>query len=122
MSTITSIHRLKDKVEDILCRFPQTRNSDIELTIKIWQIYHGVEEFINIHRLFDLPREDSVKRMRAKIQNEEHKYLPMNWKIAKKRGIAKHIWEDALGYRPALFRVSEENKKKEEGQTEMILA
>lgn len=51
-----------------------------------------------MRRLLDLPREDNVKRVRAKIQNEEHKYLPTNPDVLIKRGILEEYWQDALGY------------------------
>ena len=83
---------LKKQVEYCLKYFPDTRNSDVTLMIKIWKMYYPhkvlvskkldslggtIEQFgINLDSLYDLPREDHIKRYRAKFQNDEMKYLP----------------------------------------------
>jgi hypothetical protein len=105
--TTPPLPRLKKMVEQILAENPKyrgidARNSDIALTILIWQRWYGVsvaqDGSVPLHRLLDLPREDNVKRVRAKYQNEEHKYLPTNPDVLVKRGIAEDYWRDALGY------------------------
>lgn len=45
-----------------------------------WEI-DGVY-FVSLGKLFDLPREDNIKRIRAKIQNEEKLFLPTDPAIA----------------------------------------
>ena len=72
------------------------RDSDIALTILIWQRYFGVEKSIGLDRLFDLPREDGIKRVRAHFQNDQKLYLPTKWSVAKKRGIAEAEWRAAM--------------------------
>lgn len=105
--TTPPLPRLKKMVEQILAENPkfngiEARNSDIALTILIWQRWYGVSDrpdgTVHLYRLIDLPREDNVKRVRAKYQNEEHKYLPTNPDVLVKRGIAEDYWRDALGY------------------------
>lgn len=98
---------LQDKILNCLKSYPETRDSDITLMIKIWEDYHsdmlarsGGELYVKLDRLYDLPREDNIKRYRAKIQNEEHKYLPTTWEIAKARKINEEIWRRELGYAP----------------------
>ena len=54
--------------------------------------------YIYLKDLFELPREDNIKRVRAKIQNEEHKFLPTDFKIMKKRKSASKTWREYLGY------------------------
>lgn len=80
----------------------EARNSDIVLMIIIWQRWYSVgtndDSVVHLHRLFDLPREDNIKRVRATIQNTEGKYLPTSWKVAKQRGIERERWEAGLGY------------------------
>jgi len=108
LQTSPSLPRLKNMVEQILKENPkymniEARNSDIVLLIIIWQRWYGVSDLengiVHVRRLLDLPREDNVKRVRAKIQNEEHKYLPTNPDVLIKRGIIEEYWETALGYR-----------------------
>lgn len=107
ITTSPSVPRLKNMVEQILRENTkyqgiEARNSDIALLIIIWQRWYGVSDLpngtIHVRRLLDLPREDNVKRVRAKIQNEEHKYLPTNPDVLIKRGILEDYWHDALGY------------------------
>ncbi len=104
---LVKVPRLKNMVEQVLRDNPtymgaEARNSDVALTVLIWQRWYGVSDkpdgMIHVRRLFDLPREDNVKRVRAKLQNEEHKYLPTNQDVLIKHGILEDYWHDALGY------------------------
>lgn len=99
--------KLRDMVEDRLRNDEQTRNSDIKLTISVWIKYYpnyvldtsqGEKSGIFLDALFELPREDNIKRIRAKIQNEEKKYLPTDPEVRKKRNISEEAWYDYLGY------------------------
>jgi len=92
------IKNLKGKIEYCLRNYPETRNSDITLTIKIWQTFYGISDFVSLKDLYNLPREDNVKRIRAKIQNDQKKFLPTILKVAKKRGILEDEWRVAMGY------------------------
>lgn len=97
------IEKLTKMVEKCLEKYPETRDSDITLTLKIWKEFYGISGVINVNQLYDLPREDNIKRWRAYIQNEEGRYLPTMWEVARKRGINREVWERALGYVPKLF-------------------
>jgi len=99
--------KLRDMVEDRLKNDEETRNSDIKLTISVWIKYYpnyvldtsqGEKSGIFLDALFILPREDNIKRIRAKIQNEEKKYLPTDPEVRKKRNISEEAWYDYLGY------------------------
>ena len=78
------------------------RDSDISLMICIWIRWYSVSPLddgtVHIRRLFDLPREDNIKRLRAVFQNDEGKWPPTSWEVAKRRGFERHAWEEALGY------------------------
>ncbi|WP_409302334.1 DUF3800 domain-containing protein [Peribacillus sp. SCS-155] len=59
------------KVASILNRFPDTRNSDVALMVKYWEVYEGHKaNFVSVSKLFRLERLTSISRTRAKIQNE----------------------------------------------------
>jgi len=99
--------KLRDMVETVLKDNEEARNSDIKLTIAIWIKYYpdyvldtsqGDKSGIFLDALFILPREDNIKRIRAKIQNEEKKYLPTDPEVRKKRSISEEDWYDYLGY------------------------
>ena len=92
--------KLKKEVEHCLQHFPETRNSDIELTIRIWETFYPEKLFeaphngntsVEVRSLFDLPREDNVKRIRAKF-TEQDKYLPTSWEVAEQRQIEEGRW------------------------------
>lgn len=94
------------------------RDSDIALMICIWIKWYSVSDLtdgtIHVRRLFDLPREDNIKRVRAVFQNVEAKYLPTSWKVAQKRGFEREAWEAALGYnlsREEVIRYKENEKE-----------
>lgn len=100
------ILRLTEQVEQILKKYPETRNSDIDLTIKLWKIYYpnkihyGTVKGIPVIRLkdlFELPREDNIKRIRAKIQNQEFRYLPTYIEVVRRRRMDEDSWREALG-------------------------
>src|SRR3989304_6645245 len=98
---------LKAKVLYILSTEEDSRNSDIPLTIKLWQHYppdtlitgKDGKQYINVRSLFDLPREDNIKRARAEVQNVERRYLPTDISIFIKRAHLSDEWKTALGYR-----------------------
>ena len=92
------LEKLNEQVEAVLQDYHETRNSDIALTIRIWQKFYGVEESIRTDDLFSLPSQDNIKRVRAKIQNEEKRLLPTDWAVAKRRGWLEQEWKKALGY------------------------
>lgn len=93
---------LKDQVEIILQDQPKTRDSDITLMIELWKKFYKAHikvasngEFgIYLSSLYTLPREDNIKRVRALIQNEEHRLLPTDSKVRKQRRIKDEEWRN----------------------------
>jgi hypothetical protein len=66
---------------------------------------------VKLKNLYELPREDNIKRIRAKLQEEALKriekgviigdelyYLPTITEVARKRQINAILWEKILGY------------------------
>lgn len=106
-----AIKTLKQRVKAILQDFEDTRNSDITLTIRLWNTFYPDKicgmavgeqgqkiDFVALDDLFKLPREDNIKRCRAYWQNTHKLFPPTVWEIAKKRGMLKDEWRVALGY------------------------
>lgn len=99
--------RIKDldtKVRNMLYADEQSRNSDIRLMHMIWVKYYPSllktvdgKIHVRLQNMYDLPREDNIKRIRAKIQNVEHLYPPTVWEVAKKRGMKEDEWRKYLG-------------------------
>ena len=99
------LKRLDEQVRYCLERYEATRNSDITLMIAVWKCFYPSRineklgyEAIALIDLFELPREDNIKRIRAKIQNVEHLYVPTTFEIAKKRGFLEKDWRQYLGH------------------------
>ncbi len=97
------IKNLKGQVDKTLRDYPVTRNSDITLMLFIWKLYYPQlliddGKSVNLKEIYRLPREDNIKRVRAKIQNEEKKYWPTDEKVAQARGINAEEWKVAMGY------------------------
>ncbi len=101
---------LKNQVYHILSHFPESRNSDIRLTIELWkhyypnyiianQTYGQDNPLIAIKDLFELPREDNIKRIRATIQNVDREFLPTDINIFIERARQSDEWRKFLGYR-----------------------
>lgn len=77
------------------------RNSDISLMIWIWRKYYNVDDSVSVNQLYDLPTQENIKRYRAKIQNDEKKFLPTSWEVAKARKWKEQEWRHLLGYKTA---------------------
>ncbi len=78
---------VKTKVAWVLNLFPQTRNSDISLTLKYWELFHP-DVFhpttMNPRDLFKLERQTNIVRVRAKIQNE-YRLFPADEAVSRHR-------------------------------------
>lgn len=101
LSTITSgsYRNKKDKVAFLLNIFPQTRNSDVSLAIKYWEVFQGdvySGGAIEIEQLFKLERLTTVARIRAKIQNE-YGLFRAEEKIRRRRKKLEEDARDVLG-------------------------
>ena len=98
--------KLKQMVEYCLKEFPETRNSDIKLTNTIWwNFYKNYLKFdeennlmVRLVDIYHLPKEDNVKRLRAKFQNELHLYLPDDPEVRRQRKIKEEQWRLYLNF------------------------
>jgi len=101
---------LRKQIIETLAAEEATRNSDQLLTVRIWERYYPKlvcrmpEQFTNVREPFvfisdvlKLPREDNVKRIRAVIQNVEHRYLPTDPAVRRRRKISEEAWRSFLG-------------------------
>ena len=103
------ISNLTTMVFEVLEGSPLTRNSDVLLTAEIWKrFFNGIVHYgyngayIFLDDMPTLPREDEIKRIRARIQNERKMFLPTNWETAKRRGIKEEEWKK-YAVEPDLF-------------------
>lgn len=96
---------MEARVKAILAKDDQSRNDDIRLTQVYWWTYHRSimltvdgRPVVPLMKLHELPSQDGIKRVRAKIQNEQHLYLPTRKDVAIKRLGSETEWRKYLGY------------------------
>lgn len=97
------MHNLKQKISYCLEKHPQTRNSDILLMRAVWYEFNNSKIFkhndrpaVYLEDLMDLPTHDNIKRLRAVIQNVEHKFLPTDEAVRKQRKINESWWHEEM--------------------------
>jgi len=102
--TIRRIKELEARVEICLKEYPETRNSDLKLTVQLWRNHfpnyiHKDEwgdEVIEIDDFIEvLPREDLVSRCRRKV-NARGLYLTTLLTVAKARHLNEEAWREAM--------------------------
>jgi hypothetical protein len=100
-------HNLKSKIEYCLKEYPETRNSDIKLMNTIFVTFYKEHLFevdrkwcIRLVSLYTIPNQADIKRVRQKIQNGKHLFLPTDPDIRKQRKINEEEWRKQLGYNP----------------------
>lgn len=100
--------KLKKQILNLLEHDIETRNNDMVLTTRIWLKFYkdrliqntkDEQWYASMQNILYLPHQDAVKRIRAKIQNEEHKFLPTDPDVRKLRKISEEDWKHFLGYR-----------------------
>lgn len=92
MATFENIKTLKDQVKWILDKFPETRNSDHDLIMKVCNWFH----------LEPVGSASSIERVRRHF-NQKGQFLPTILEVAKQRKLNIDEWKRALGYHSALF-------------------
>lgn len=101
-----TLKTIAERLEYILQEFPETRNSDTSLMIKLWEVFYPQfltksqktgKIYIEVGNLYDVPTQDDAKRFRAKM-NSEGKYLPTSEAVARRRGLNIDEWRVATGY------------------------
>ena len=97
-----NIKNLKEKAEHVLNKFPHTRNCDASLTQNIINEYMPSEvkeidgKYYFSSESLKYVKEDNVKRLRAKIQNDEGRFLPNDESVRKSRKISEERWKNFL--------------------------
>ena len=94
---------LKTKVAWILNQFAHTRNSDVALTLKYWELFQSNLYNPNSMRprdLFTLERFTSIARVRAKIQNEYCLFPADPTVRRRRRAIEEDVKEEVIEDKP----------------------
>lgn len=102
---------VKKMVIHCLHFYPETRNSDTELAIRLWKDFYNQhiykDEMIELEALHNVPSIKTISRVRRRVQNEEGRYLPTRLAVAKKRRISEEEWREwsnEKAERPSLFK------------------
>jgi len=94
---------VKTKVAWVLNMFPHTRNSDVSLTLKYWELFHSDlfhPTSMNPRTLFKMERETSIARVRAKIQND-YQLFPADADVRRRRReLAEDVKEAVVEDKP----------------------
>jgi len=85
METKKEIKKVTKLCEKFLKEDERTRNDDKWLTYKVMREFTNI--FIPFEDFKKIPAFETIKRCRAKIQNKEHKFLPTNPEVRRKRKI-----------------------------------
>ena len=97
MDTITEIKQTKKIVIDVLRHNVRARNDDKYLTFRVLQRILSKDEAsqllsISLTDLARLPAFETIKRIRARIQNDEGMFLPTSAEVRRKRGIREEVF------------------------------
>lgn len=105
------IKNLKKVVEEMLEKYPATRNSDVFLTLTIWHQFYNdqlrqIDDkiFVDFYAIQFLPTESAIGRVRRKIQ-ESGKFPPTSLAVAMERKWNEEEWRKAMGANPELRKV-----------------
>ena len=93
--------KTKDKVKYWLEKYPSLRDNDNRLCSNIWAVEliekgFNVSHFLVVYAAKKLTSAPSIKRARAKLQEEEPKYRGEKYNLRK--GILQDKWRKDLGY------------------------
>ena len=94
---------LKRQVGYVLSLFPDARNSDVGLAIRVWQLFYPNEldgEWLHLDALYRLPKVTSITRVRAKIQNEYGLFAPSAEVRAFREARGEDVAEDMVADQP----------------------
>ena len=99
MGIMTEMKLIKNQVEDILERFPNTRSSDKSLWWTLCQEHYGLGRELTYYEFCGMPNYVSVDRVRRKI-HAEGKFLPSQEVIDKRKEEEEEV---RMGIRKDLF-------------------
>lgn len=94
MNTKQEFKTVKELVLKLLAEDERCRNDDKWLTYRVMR--HFTNIYINFDDFKKIPAFETIKRIRAHIQNKQRLYLPTDPSILKKRRIREYEVKDFL--------------------------
>jgi hypothetical protein len=95
METEEEIKKVSVIVAQLMTEDERCRNDDKWLTFRVMQKFTNI--FIPFEDFKKIPAFETVKRVRAKIQNKELRLLPTNREVALKRKMREDIFAKEFG-------------------------
>lgn len=83
METKEEFKKVSEIVEELLEKEERCRNDDKYLTFRVMQ--HFTKIYIPFEDFDKMPAFETIKRVRAKIQNVEHRFIPTDKEVLEKR-------------------------------------
>lgn len=99
-SNMEDTSTLRGRVEYVLARNEQARDSDIQLTVAVWRTfyYHKIkDDWVHLTDVLQLPREDQISRIRRKLQEEGH-FRGTNYVERRRKEAAEDAREHSAPY------------------------
>lgn len=106
---------LKEKVEYVLKRVPEARNSDYKLQYIIWREIDEIDDLNDFFQYRNASNPSMIKRYRAEIQNEDLKYPPTDPEVVKQRNKKEDRIEEYYALYPNTEENLEEYRSRKEG-------
>lgn len=97
IDTAQDIEKLQVQVEDVMAKYSYARNSDKVLSWLVWQLHYDVGDYVDKMVFMSLPSGEEIARIRRKVQ-EEGRYPPTSWEVARQRRWKEDEWLKAMGY------------------------
>jgi hypothetical protein len=94
---------IRAKVGYVLSHYPPARDSDLRLAHLVWETFYPeyVEDgSLQLEDMFHLPREKTITRTRAKIQNEYGLFLPSAEVAAYRQGLRDETKAEVAADKP----------------------
>lgn len=105
----TKLIGVKERVAFILNLYPETRNSDVDLAFRYWNVFDAdyvSGDFITREAAMQVTRQGSLRRARAKIQNEYGLFQATEEVRQERRSKAEDESAKQLADKPSGARVS----------------
>ena len=98
---VSELRKTKDQVLYLLEKYPRTRDNDFYLTLLWLKIFGGLNDYIQFvpyNVIMGLSGSlESIRRVRAKIQNEHGLFPPTDPEIRRKRQSKARSYRKAIG-------------------------
>jgi len=88
------LRKVKDIVLSLLESEERCRNDDKWLTYKVMRCFTKI--YIPFQDFDKMPSFETIKRVRAKIQNVDKKFPPTDEKVIKRRSVRQKVFSDVM--------------------------